>query len=212
MPLRYMGVERTPIKSLHTKLTLEKKILPPLQPGFKLATFRSRVRYSINTGYPGLWIYVVLIDTVRHFKAVLVCLECSEFICSSFGSRYRTIDMLIILLLLLWSLLLLLSIVLSFLRFDICREQSAPDGRIKVNVITFFIRLYADILPPQNPVSTFLRTVISVKGLLILYKYSHHRAAHLFMFWSLSAGVTQQLPRSLVIASSFSIMVFFPVR
>ena len=29
-----------------TKLTLEKKILPPLLPGFELATFRSRVRHS----------------------------------------------------------------------------------------------------------------------------------------------------------------------
>ena len=30
--------------SQHTKLTLEKKILPPLLPGFELETFRSRVR------------------------------------------------------------------------------------------------------------------------------------------------------------------------
>ena len=41
-----MGMERTPNKSQHTKLTLEKKILPPLVPGFELATFRSRVRRS----------------------------------------------------------------------------------------------------------------------------------------------------------------------
>ena len=34
-----MGMERTPNKSQHTKLTLEKKILPPLLPGFELATF-----------------------------------------------------------------------------------------------------------------------------------------------------------------------------
>ena len=40
------GVERTPNKSQHTKLTPEKKILPPLLPGFELATFRSRVRRS----------------------------------------------------------------------------------------------------------------------------------------------------------------------
>ena len=33
-------------KSQHTKLTLEKKILPPLLPGSELATFRSRVRRS----------------------------------------------------------------------------------------------------------------------------------------------------------------------
>ena len=37
-------VERTLNKSQHTKLTLEKKILPPLLPGFELATFRPRVR------------------------------------------------------------------------------------------------------------------------------------------------------------------------
>ena len=43
-----MGVERTPNKSQHTNLTLEKKILPPLLPGFELATFRSRVRHSAN--------------------------------------------------------------------------------------------------------------------------------------------------------------------
>ena len=40
------GVERTPNKSQHTKLSLEKKILPPLLPGFELATIRSRVRRS----------------------------------------------------------------------------------------------------------------------------------------------------------------------
>ena len=43
-----MGFERTPSRSEHTKLTLEKKILWPLLPGFELATFRSRVRRSTN--------------------------------------------------------------------------------------------------------------------------------------------------------------------
>ena len=46
------GVERTPKKSQHTKLTLEKKILPPLLPGFELATFRSRVRRSYQQAIP----------------------------------------------------------------------------------------------------------------------------------------------------------------
>ena len=41
-------MERTPNKSQHTKLTLEKKILPPPLPGFELATFRSRVRRFTN--------------------------------------------------------------------------------------------------------------------------------------------------------------------
>ena len=45
-------VERTPNKSQHTKLTLEKKILPPLLPGFELATFRSRVRRSDQQAVP----------------------------------------------------------------------------------------------------------------------------------------------------------------
>ena len=36
------GVELTPNKSQHTKLTLENKILLPLLPGFELATFRSQ--------------------------------------------------------------------------------------------------------------------------------------------------------------------------
>ena len=35
------GVEQTPNESQHKKLTLEKKILPSLLPGFELASFRS---------------------------------------------------------------------------------------------------------------------------------------------------------------------------
>ena len=46
------GVERTPNTSKHTKLTPEKKILPPLLPGFELATFRSRVRRSNQQAIP----------------------------------------------------------------------------------------------------------------------------------------------------------------
>ena len=46
------GVERTPNKSQHTKLILEKKILSPLLPGFDLATFRSRVRHSNQQAIP----------------------------------------------------------------------------------------------------------------------------------------------------------------
>ena len=37
---------RTPNKSQHRKLTLDRKILPPLLPGFELATLRSRIRRS----------------------------------------------------------------------------------------------------------------------------------------------------------------------
>ena len=46
------GMERTPNRNPHTKLTLEKKILLPLLPGFELATFRSRVRRSYQQAVP----------------------------------------------------------------------------------------------------------------------------------------------------------------
>ena len=39
-------------KSQHRKLTLEKKILPPLQQGFEPATFRSRVQRSNHWAIP----------------------------------------------------------------------------------------------------------------------------------------------------------------
>ena len=42
------GVEQASNKSQHTKLTLEKIIIPLLLLGFKLATFRSRVWHSTN--------------------------------------------------------------------------------------------------------------------------------------------------------------------
>ena len=45
-------MERTPNKSQHTKLTLEKKILQPLLPGFELATFRSRLRRFYQQAIP----------------------------------------------------------------------------------------------------------------------------------------------------------------
>ena len=48
------GVERTPKKSQHTKLTLEKTIFPLLLPGFELATFRSRVQRSYQQAIPAL--------------------------------------------------------------------------------------------------------------------------------------------------------------
>ena len=49
------GKEQTPSKSQHTKLTLEKKILLLLQPGFELATFhqfQSQVRPSNQQAIP----------------------------------------------------------------------------------------------------------------------------------------------------------------
>ena len=45
-------MEEIPNKSQHTKLALERKILPPLLPGFELAIFRSRVRRSYQQAIP----------------------------------------------------------------------------------------------------------------------------------------------------------------
>ena len=47
-------MQRTPNNSQHTQLTLEKKILPPLLPGFELLTFRSRVGRSNQQAIPAL--------------------------------------------------------------------------------------------------------------------------------------------------------------
>ena len=60
------GAERTPNNSQHTKLTLEKKILPPLLSGFELATFRSRVRRSNQQAIPvPMWIVMQIDPVVR---------------------------------------------------------------------------------------------------------------------------------------------------
>ena len=53
------GEEQTQNKSQHTKLTLEKKNLLPLLPGFELAIFRSRVRHSNQQAIPAIWSYAV---------------------------------------------------------------------------------------------------------------------------------------------------------
>ena len=45
------GMEQTPNKSQHINLTLEKKILQPLLPGFELPTLRSQVQL-LPTSYP----------------------------------------------------------------------------------------------------------------------------------------------------------------
>ena len=47
-------------KSQHRKLTLEKKILPPLQQGFEPATFQSRVRRSNHWAIPAPRIYIYI--------------------------------------------------------------------------------------------------------------------------------------------------------
>ena len=50
------GVERTPYKSPHTQLTLEKKILLPLLRRFELSTFWSLVWHSYQQAVPALYI------------------------------------------------------------------------------------------------------------------------------------------------------------
>ena len=71
-----MWVERTPNKSQHTKLTLEKNILPPLPLGFELATFRSRVRRSNQQAIPARFYQCIrsrLSVSQSHFVPVPSC-------------------------------------------------------------------------------------------------------------------------------------------
>ena len=58
------GVERTPNKSQHRKLTLEKKILQLHLPGFELATFRSRVWHSCQQAIPAPYLCFVYLKSV----------------------------------------------------------------------------------------------------------------------------------------------------
>ena len=57
------GVERTPNKRQHTNLTLEKKILWPHTPGFKLATFGSQARHFTNMLF---WLLDMNIKNLLH--------------------------------------------------------------------------------------------------------------------------------------------------
>ena len=63
-------------KSQHRKLTLEKKILPPLQQGFEPATFQSRVRRSTEPNF-GMGL-----------SLSLICQPTSEDIKQHNSSRY----------------------------------------------------------------------------------------------------------------------------
>ena len=49
------GVERTPNNSQYTMLTLEKKILPPLPPGFELTPFDHESGALTNKLIGELW-------------------------------------------------------------------------------------------------------------------------------------------------------------
>ena len=72
-------VERTPSKSQHTKLTLEKNILLPLLTEFELAIFGSRVRRSYHQTIPADSVRILngnyhkVIDTYSAEYYVLVC-------------------------------------------------------------------------------------------------------------------------------------------
>ena len=83
------GVERTPNKSQHTKLTPEKKILPRLLPKFELATFRSRVRRFDQQAVPALPVPTLLmhVEEVGAGGTYSLCLQASDV-----GVRDKGVD------------------------------------------------------------------------------------------------------------------------
>ena len=72
-------------KSQHRKLTLEKKILPPLLPGFEPATFQSRVRRSNHWAIPAFSFPVTPSDafTVAYHSTALVCIYTHVRLCEN---------------------------------------------------------------------------------------------------------------------------------
>ena len=83
------GLERTPNKIQHTKLTLEKKILPPLLPDFELATFRSRGRRSYQHAIPTP-LYKTHLDLKLDKYTKLFYVLCHENAPDSVSSAHRT--------------------------------------------------------------------------------------------------------------------------
>ena len=63
-----------PNKSQHRKLTLEKKILPPLQQGFEPATFQSRVRRSNHWAIPAPCILFIW------WQKLVILFECWAYV------------------------------------------------------------------------------------------------------------------------------------
>ena len=53
-------------KSQHRKSTLEKKILPPFQQGFKPSTFQSRVRCSNHWAIPAPFLFVLFVCNLSY--------------------------------------------------------------------------------------------------------------------------------------------------
>ena len=77
-------MEQTPNKSQDTKLTLEKKILPPLLLGLELATFRSPVQRSNQQAIPAE--EKISIPQAKIFQDVLSGYK-DCFISNIFGKR-----------------------------------------------------------------------------------------------------------------------------
>ena len=75
------GVERTPNKSHHTKLALEKKLLPPLLPGFKLPIFWSWGRHSYQQT-----IYIYSANHYGTSDCLLFCKIFKFFCCATSGN------------------------------------------------------------------------------------------------------------------------------
>ena len=76
VPSQYIssvGVERTLYKSQHTKLTLEKKILQPLLPGFELTTIPSEVQRSYQQAIQALNSIASLLLYVVVCMGAVVC-------------------------------------------------------------------------------------------------------------------------------------------
>ena len=67
-------------KSQHRKSTLEKKILPLLQQGFDLATFRSRVRRSNHWAIPAPQMYVKNTQTNKKTENLLILHSTNNYI------------------------------------------------------------------------------------------------------------------------------------
>ena len=75
-------VEQTPNRSQRTKLTLEKKILPPLLPGIEPATFRLRVRRCTEWSIPKPLLDIQ--DVLKAGDRRILCGGCSpQYSCPS---------------------------------------------------------------------------------------------------------------------------------
>ena len=87
------GMERTPNKSQHIKLTLEKKILLLFLPEFKLATVRSRVWNSTNKlSHPGQYNIILIVNLYNtiQYNTTLLSPWGNTFNCNMNMVKYQT--------------------------------------------------------------------------------------------------------------------------